>query len=395
MTEAPLKGVRVIELARVLAGPWAGQILADLGADVIKVENPAGGDETRGWGPPFITSKEGENLSAAYFHSCNRGKRSITVDFTSPEGQETVRALCRTADVVLENFKVGGLKKYGLDYETLSADNPRLVYCSITGFGQTGPYASQAGYDFIIQGMSGLMSVTGEPDREPQKVGLAVADVFTGLYSVIAIQAALAHAAKTGEGQLVDMALFDVQSAVMANQAMNYLATGNSPNRMGNAHPNISPYEVVPTSDGHLILAVGNDGQFARFCAIMGLDGLSADPRFLTNRARLENRTALTAIIRTETQKRTRAELLAACAQNAVPAGPINRIGEMFDDPQIVSRQLRLDLDDAHGSSIPSVRTPIVMSKTPLTYNRPSPRLGEHSADILQELKDASDENRR
>jgi crotonobetainyl-CoA:carnitine CoA-transferase CaiB-like acyl-CoA transferase len=395
MTEAPLKGVRVIELARVLAGPWAGQILADLGADVIKVENPAGGDETRGWGPPFITSKEGENLSAAYFHSCNRGKRSITVDFTSPEGQETVRALCRTADVVLENFKVGGLKKYGLDYETLSADNPRLVYCSITGFGQTGPYASQAGYDFIIQGMSGLMSVTGEPDREPQKVGLAVADVFTGLYSVIAIQAALAHAAKTGEGQLVDMALFDVQSAVMANQAMNYLATGNSPNRMGNAHPNISPYEVVPTSDGHLILAVGNDGQFARFCAIMGLDGLSADPRFLTNRARLENRAALTAIIRAETQKRTRADLLAACAQNAVPAGPINRIGEMFDDPQIVSRQLRLDLDDAHGSSIPSVRTPIVMSKTPLTYNRPSPRLGEHSADILQELKDASDENRR
>lgn len=395
MTEAPLKGVRVIELARVLAGPWAGQILADLGADVIKVENPAGGDETRGWGPPFITSKEGENLSAAYFHSCNRGKRSITVDFTSPEGQETVRALCRTADVVLENFKVGGLKKYGLDYETLSTDNPRLVYCSITGFGQTGPYASQAGYDFIIQGMSGLMSVTGEPDREPQKVDLAVADVFTGLYSVIAIQAALAHAAKTGEGQLVDMALFDVQSAVMANQAMNYLATGKSPNRMGNAHPNISPYEVVPTSDGHLILAVGNDGQFARFCAIMGLDGLSADPRFLTNRARLENRAALTAIIRAETQKRTRADLLAACAQNAVPAGPINRIGEMFDDPQIVSRQLRLDLDDAHGSSIPSVRTPIVMSKTPLTYNRPSPRLGEHSADILQELKDASDENRR
>ncbi|SDO03228.1 CaiB/BaiF CoA-transferase family protein [Phyllobacterium sp. OV277] len=395
MTEAPLKGVRVIELARVLAGPWAGQILADLGADVIKVENPAGGDETRGWGPPFITSKEGENLSAAYFHSCNRGKRSITVDFTSPEGQETVRALCRTADIVLENFKVGGLKKYGLDYETLSADNPRLVYCSITGFGQTGPYASQAGYDFIIQGMSGLMSVTGEPEREPQKVGLAVADVFTGLYSVIAIQAALAHAQKTGEGQQVDMALFDVQSAVMANQAMNYLATGNSPNRMGNAHPNISPYEVVPTSDGHMILAVGNDGQFARFCAIMGLDGLSADPRFLTNRSRLENRTELTALLRTETQKRTKADLLEACAQNAVPAGPINRIGEMFDDPQIVSRQLRLDLDDAHGSSIPSVRTPIVMSKTPLTYNRPSPRLGEHSADILQELKDASDENRR
>jgi crotonobetainyl-CoA:carnitine CoA-transferase CaiB-like acyl-CoA transferase len=395
MGDAPLKGIRVIELARVLAGPWAGQILADLGADVIKVENPAGGDETRGWGPPFITSKEGENLSAAYFHSCNRGKRSITVDFTSAEGQETVKALCRNADVVLENFKVGGLKKYGLDYESLSAGNPRLVYCSITGFGQSGPYAAQAGYDFIIQGMSGLMSVTGDPDGEPQKVGLAVADVFTGLYSVIAIQAALAHAAKTGEGQMIDMALFDVQSAVMANQAMNYLATGKSPHRMGNAHPNISPYEVVPTSDGHMILAVGNDGQFARFCEIVGLQHLASEPRFLTNRARLENRTELTQLISAETVKQTRAELLAACASNAVPAGPINQIGEMFDDPQIVSRQLKLDLDDAHGSSIPSVRTPILMSKTPLSYDRPSPRLGEHSAEITSELKDMTDENRR
>ncbi|UGY09263.1 CaiB/BaiF CoA transferase family protein [Phyllobacterium pellucidum] len=395
MPDAPLKGIRVIELARVLAGPWAGQILADLGADVIKVENPAGGDETRGWGPPFLTSSEGENLSAAYFHACNRGKRSITADFATPEGQETVRALCQTADVVLENFKVGGLRKYGLDYESLSADNPKLVFCSITGFGQTGPYAAQAGYDFIIQGMSGLMSVTGEPDREPQKVGLAVADVFTGLYSVIAIQAALAHVAKTGEGQMIDMALFDVQSAVMANQAMNYLATGKSPHRMGNAHPNISPYEVVPTSDGHLILAVGNDGQFARFCSIVGLDALASDPRFLTNRARLEHRAELTALIRAETAKRSRAELLEACAGNAVPAGPINGIGEMFDDPQIVARQLRLDLEDSHGSTIPSVRTPIVMSKTPLQYERPSPRLGEHSADILNELKDITDENRR
>ncbi|SFJ32145.1 Crotonobetainyl-CoA:carnitine CoA-transferase CaiB [Phyllobacterium sp. CL33Tsu] len=395
MPDAPLKGIRVIELARVLAGPWAGQILADLGADVIKVENPAGGDETRGWGPPFLTSSEGENLSAAYFHACNRGKRSITADFATPEGQETVRALCQTADVVLENFKVGGLRKYGLDYETLSADNPKLVYCSITGFGQTGPYAAQAGYDFIIQGMSGLMSVTGEPDREPQKVGLAVADVFTGLYSVIAIQAALAHVARTGEGQMIDMALFDVQSAVMANQAMNYLATGKSPHRMGNAHPNISPYEVVPTSDGHMILAVGNDGQFARFCSIVGLDALASDPRFLTNRARLEHRAELTALIRAETAKRSRAELLEACAGNAVPAGPINGIGEMFDDPQIVARRLRLDLEDSHGSTIPSVRTPIVMSKTPLQYERPSPRLGEHSADILNELKDITNENRR
>ncbi|MHC1548413.1 CaiB/BaiF CoA transferase family protein [Phyllobacterium sp. K27] len=393
--EAPLKGIRVIELARVLAGPWAGQILADLGADVIKVENPAGGDETRGWGPPFITSAEGENLSAAYFHSCNRGKRSITADFTTAEGQETVKALCRSADVVLENFKVGGLAKYGLDYNSLSAENPRLVYCSITGFGQTGPYAAQAGYDFIIQGMSGLMSVTGDPAGQPQKVGLAVADVFTGLYSVIAIQAALAHAAKTGQGQMVDMALFDVQSAVMANQAMNYLATGKSPNRMGNAHPNISPYEVVPTSDGHLILAVGNDGQFARFCSIIEHPEWASDERFLTNRSRLENRAILTTLISTETSKRTRAELLEACAANAVPAGPINKIGEMFEDPQIVARQLRLDLEDSHGSSIPSVRTPIIMSKTPLAYARPSPRLGEHTADILQQLKDASNEDGR
>jgi len=387
MSEAPLSGIRVIELARVLAGPWAGQILADLGADVIKVENPNGGDETRGWGPPFVTGADGENLSAAYFHACNRGKRSITADFTTEEGQEIVRALCRDADVVIENFKVGGLKKYGLDYESLKAINPRLVYCSITGFGQTGPYAKQAGYDFIIQGMSGLMSVTGEPDREPQKVGLAVADIFTGLYAATAIQAALIHADRTGEGQWIDMALFDVQSAVMANQAMNYLVSGKSPNRMGNAHPNIAPYEVVPTSDGHLILAVGNDGQFARLCAILGLDGLPGDPRFATNRARLDNRAALTAAISAETSKRPRADLLYACVENGVPAGPINRIGEMFADPQIVARGLRLDLEDGHGNAIPSVRTPILMSASPLSYERPSPRLGAHTEEILEELK--------
>ncbi|KXF76784.1 CoA-transferase [Paramesorhizobium deserti] len=386
MSEAPLSGVRVIELARVLAGPWAGQILADLGADVIKVENPNGGDETRGWGPPFVTGADGENLSAAYFHACNRGKRSITADFTTEEGREIVRALCRDADVVIENFKVGGLKKYGLDYESLNAVNPRLVYCSITGFGQTGPYAKQAGYDFIIQGMSGLMSVTGEPDREPQKVGLAVADIFTGLYAATAIQAALIHAGRTGEGQWIDMALFDVQSAVMANQAMNYLVSHKSPNRMGNAHPNIAPYEVVPTSDGHLILAVGNDGQFTRLCAILGLDALPPDPRFATNRARLDNRAALTAAVSAETSKRTRADLLYACVENGVPAGPINRIGEMFADPQIVARGLRLDLDDGHGNTIPSVRTPILMSASPLSYERPSPRLGEHTEEILTEL---------
>ncbi len=383
----PLSGIRVIELARILAGPWAGQMLADMGADVIKVENPGTGDDTRGWGPPFVEGADGTPLSAAYYHAANRGKRSITVDFARPEGQEIIRRLVATADVVIENFKAGGLKKYGLDFDSLKKINPKLVYCSITGFGQTGPYAPNAGYDYIIQGMSGFMSVTGEKDGQPMKAGVAVADIFTGVYAVTAIQAALIHAMRTGEGQQVDMALFDVLAAVMANQNMNYLISGVSPTRLGNAHPNIAPYEVVPTSDGYLILAVGNDGQFRKFCAFAHLDHLADDERYQTNAARVKNRATLSPIVQGETVKWTRAELLAACEANGVPAGAINTVADMFADPQIVARGMRIDLDDRDGNSIPGVRTPIVMSATPLAYQRPSPRLGEHGDDILAELK--------
>ncbi|WP_349958761.1 CaiB/BaiF CoA-transferase family protein [Rhizobium sp. ZPR3] len=382
----PLSGIRVIELARVLAGPWAGQMLADLGADVIKVENPDGGDDTRQWGPPFVEGKDGENLSAAYYHSANRGKRSITADLRTEEGQELVRRLVKTADVVIENFKLGGLVKYGLDYESLKTINPRIVYCSITGFGQTGPYANLAGYDYIVQGMSGFMSITGEPGGQPMKAGVAIADIFTGIYAVSAIEAALIHALKTGEGQLIDMALLDVQSAVLANQNMNYLISGKSPVRLGNAHPNISPYEVVPTADGYLILAVGNDGQFRRLCAILGMEANADDERYATNKARVAHRNEVRAFVSTETLKWNKADLLRACEANAVPAGAINTIEDMFADPQIVARGLRIDLEDNAGTVIPSVRTPIVLSETPLTYTRPSPRLGEHQEEVLAEL---------
>ncbi|WP_048648105.1 CaiB/BaiF CoA transferase family protein [Nitratireductor soli] len=386
MANPPLKGIRVIELARILAGPWAGQLLADLGADVIKVENPDGGDDTRKWGPPFVEGEDGENLSAAYYHSCNRGKRSIALDFSKPDEAEKLKKLIATADVLIENFKLGGLKKYGLDYDSLKALNPRLVYCSITGFGQTGPYAPRAGYDFIIQGMAGLMSITGAPDGEPQKVGVAVSDIFTGLYSVIAIQAALRHAEVTGEGQQIDMALFDTQISVLGNQNLNYLVSGQSPVQMGNAHMNIAPYEVLPVKDGHIILAVGNDGQFQRFCAIAGLDALPTDSRFATNPARVENRAALRAVLVERLSSWEKASFLAACDANAVPASPINTIGEMFADPQTVARGMQMALDDGRGNALPSVRAPMVMSRTPLAYGRPSPRLGEHTAEILGEI---------
>ncbi|MBE1206978.1 CaiB/BaiF CoA transferase family protein [Aminobacter carboxidus] len=387
MNNPPLHGVRVIELARILAGPWAGQLLADLGADVIKVENPDGGDDTRKWGPPFVTSHDGENLSAAYYHSCNRGKRSIAVDFSTPEGAEIVRKLVADADVVIENFKLGGLKKYGLDYDSLKKINPKLVYCSITGFGQDGPYAARAGYDFIVQGMSGLMSITGPAGGEPQKVGVAVTDIFTGLYSVIAIQAALRHAEATGQGQHVDMALFDAQMSVLANQNLNYLVSGNSPVQMGNAHPNISPYEVLPVRDGHFILAVGNDGQFQKFCAIVGLEAIATDPLFATNSARVANRVALREKIVAALAGFGREELLAKLEASGVPASPINTIGQAFADPQAIARGMRMDLDDGHGNKLPSVRAPMVMSETPLAYDRPSPRLGQHTAEILAELE--------
>lgn len=387
MTEPPLKGIRVIELARILAGPWAGQLLADLGADVIKVESPDGGDDTRKWGPPFVIGHDGENLSAAYYHSCNRGKRSIAIDFSTPEGAETVRRLVATSDVLIENFKVGGLKKYGLDYDSLRKINPRLIYCSITGFGQSGPYAPRAGYDFIIQGMAGMMSITGEAGREPQKAGVAISDVFTGLYSVIAIQAALRHAEKTGEGQHIDMALYDTQISTLGNQNLNYLVSGQSPVQMGNAHMNIAPYEVVPVKNGHIILAVGNDGQFAKFCAAVGLDELASNPDFATNPARVANRAKLREHMIEALKAFDRDLLLARLEAAGVPASPINNIGQMFADPQTIARGMRLDLDDGHGNVLPSVRAPMVMSGTPLVYERPSPRLGEHTEEILAELE--------
>jgi crotonobetainyl-CoA:carnitine CoA-transferase CaiB-like acyl-CoA transferase len=389
MSNAPLTGVRVIELARILAGPWAGQLLADLGADVIKVESPEG-DDTRKWGPPFVEGADGANLSAAYYHACNRGKRSVAIDFSTPEGAEKIRKLAASADVLIENFKLGGLKKYGLDYGSLRAINPKLVYCSITGFGQTGPYAPRAGYDFIVQGMSGLMSITGAVGGEPQKVGVAVTDIFTGLYSVIAIQAALRHAETTGQGQHIDMALLDCQMGVLANQNLNYLVSGKAPTRMGNAHPNIVPYEVLPVRNGHFILAVGNDGQFRKFCKVAGLDHLADDPAYATNAARVSNRVALRELIVPALAAFDRGPLLAALETAGVPAAPVNDIEQAFADPQAVARCIKIDLNDDLGNVLPSVRTPILLSETPLVYSRPSPRLGEHTDEVLAELEKKS-----
>jgi crotonobetainyl-CoA:carnitine CoA-transferase CaiB-like acyl-CoA transferase len=383
----PLEGLKVLELARILAGPWVGQLLADLGADVVKVERPGAGDDTRGWGPPFIEGADGDDLSAAYFHSCNRGKRSIAADFETPEGQELVRKLAAHADVVIENFKVGGLKKYGLDYESLKKLNPRLVYCSITGFGQNGPYASRAGYDFMIQGMGGIMDLTGDPDGEPQKIGVAYVDIFTGVYSVVGILAALRRRDQTGEGPHLDMALLDVQTSVLANQAMNYLASGNSPRRMGNAHPNIVPYQVFPVADGHVIVAVGNDGQFARFVSVLGRPELANDERFRTNAGRVGHRTELVPLLTELTLTFTREDLLSALEGQGVPAGPINTVADVFADPQVLARGMRIDLPSgaAKGGAIPSVRSPIVMDGQPMVAGRPSPRLGEHTDEVLND----------
>jgi crotonobetainyl-CoA:carnitine CoA-transferase CaiB-like acyl-CoA transferase len=370
----PLAGVRVIELARILAGPWAGQTLADLGADVVKVEAPEG-DDTRRWGPPFI-EREGDR-SAAYFHAANRGKRSVTVDFRTPEGQETVRRLVADADVVIENFKVGGLAKYGLDFDSLRKINPRLIYCSITGFGQTGPYAHRAGYDFIIQGMAGLMSVTGEPDGQPQKVGVAVTDIFTGVYASTAILAALHQRATTGLGQHIDMALMDVAASIMANQAMNYLATGTPPGKMGNAHPNLAPYAVFDSADGWIIIATGNDGQYRRLCGLLGLDDMATAPEFLTNADRVANRKAMTDRLTAATRQRSKADLLAACEAEGVPAGPINDLAEVFADPQIVHRGLQIEVE-----GIPGLRSPFTFSGAELALDRASPKLGADQADL-------------
>lgn len=381
----PLAGLKVLELARVLAGPWAGQILADLGAEVVKVESRAG-DETRTWGPPWIDNADGSR-DAAYFHSCNRGKQSIAVDFTTEGGRQIVARLIASADVVLENFKAGSLTKYGLDYPGAKKFNPRVVYCSITGFGQDGPYRDRPGYDFVIQAMGGIMDLTGDPAGPPEKIGVAYADVMTGLYAVIAIQAALAHRERTGEGQAIDMALLDTQVGTLANQAMNYLASGSSPRRLGNAHPNIVPYQEFPASDGAVVIAVGNDAQFRHFVRAIGAPALAERPEYATNGERVAHRAALVGELSAITSSLSRAALLDALTVAGVPAGPINSVADVFADPQVIHRGMRLDLPRADGGApVPSVRTPIVMDASPAAYHLASPRLGEHTATILAGL---------
>ncbi|WP_127106151.1 CaiB/BaiF CoA transferase family protein [Pararhodobacter zhoushanensis] len=369
MSAKPLAGLRVIELARILAGPWAGQTLADLGAEVIKVEAPEG-DDTRQWGPPFI-DRDGTPV-AAYFHAANRGKRSVVADFRTADGQAKVKALLADADIVIENFKVGGLKKYGLDYDSLRAEFPRLIYCSITGFGQDGPYAHRAGYDYIIQGMSGLMSITGPAEGEPHRVGVAVTDLFTGVYSTTAVLAAVIERSRTGLGAHVDMSLLDCAVSVMANQAMNYLATGTPPGRTGNWHPNLVPYQVFECCDGHIIIATGNDGQYQRLCRALGLEALITDPRFLANADRVKHRAELAEALTAATRSWSKAGLLKACEDHGIPAGPINTMDEVFTDPQVIARGMQLDLG-AHAG----VRSPFVFNGVRSGADRPAPVLGE------------------
>lgn len=382
----PLAGLRVLELARILAGPWVGQLLADLGADVVKVEAPEG-DDTRKWGPPFVTGADGEALSAAYFHSCNRGKRSVTADFGKPEDLAFVKRLAAHADIVVENFKVGGLRRFGLDSATLRAAHPRLIYASITGFGQTGPYASRAGYDFIIQGMAGAMSITGEATGLPQKAGYATADIFTGLYATVGIMAALRQRDATGEGATLDLALFEAQAAVLANQSMNYFIGGKAPGRMGNAHPNIVPYAVYPAADGHIIIATGNDRQFRDAMAAIDAPEIAADPAYASNRDRLARRADIEARIGAATAKLPRDVMLARLEAANVPAGPINTVDDVFADPQAVARGIRVDLPAPHvrGGSLPGVRGPILMNGQPLVAERPSPELGADAASVRRD----------
>jgi crotonobetainyl-CoA:carnitine CoA-transferase CaiB-like acyl-CoA transferase len=377
----PLSGIKVIELARILAGPWAGQVLADLGADVIKVERPGTGDDTRQWGPPFVEYEDG-GKDAAYFHACNRGKRSVAIDFEKPEGRDILLKLLADADILIENFKVGGLAKHGLDYASVRKLNPRLIYCSITGFGQTGPYASRPGYDFMIQGMGGIMDLTGEADGSPMKIGVAYADIMTGLYAAIAIQSALIQRASTGEGAHIDMALLDTQVGVLANQAMNFLVSGKTPKRMGNQHPNIVPYRVFPASDGHIIIASGNDRQWQNVCAVLGIPELADDSRFATNAARIENRDALNALLDELTAKRTRADLLAAFEKAGVPAGPINSVADVFADPQVVHRGMVQSLPLNDGA-VPTVRSPVMLDGEGMMANMASPRLGADTRSVL------------
>ncbi|WP_275546429.1 MULTISPECIES: CaiB/BaiF CoA transferase family protein [unclassified Pseudomonas] len=386
-----LSHIRVLDLSRVLAGPWCGQILGDLGAEVIKVERPGAGDDTRHWGPPYIKDAEGnDSREAAYFQSANRNKQSLTLDFTQPEGQRLVRELVAQCDVLLENFKVGGLAAYGLDYESLKAINPRLIYCSITGFGQTGPYAKRAGYDFMIQGLGGLMSLTGRPEGEegagPVKVGVALTDILTGLYATVGVLAALNQREQSGVGQHIDVALLDVQVACLANQAMNYLATGVSPKRLGNAHPNIVPYQDFPSADGNFILAVGNDGQFRKFCEVAGIAQLADDPRFASNKARVAHRVELIPLLRQATVFKTTAQWIELLEQAGVPCGPINDLQQVFADPQVQARELRVELPNGLGSTTPQVASPLRLSETPVAYRSAPPLLGQDSEAVLQRL---------
>jgi crotonobetainyl-CoA:carnitine CoA-transferase CaiB-like acyl-CoA transferase len=391
-----LSHIRVLDLSRVLAGPWATQILGDLGADVIKVERPKVGDDTRRWGPPYQQGADGGDTSeSAYYLAANRNKRSVTLDVASPQGQALLKQLAARCDVLIENYKCGGLKQYGLDYESIRRIAPGIVYCSITGFGQTGPYAKRGGYDFLIQGLGGLMSVTGHPEGElgagPMKTGVAVTDISTGLYATIAILAALAGREKTGVGQYIDIALLDVQVACLANQGMNYLTTGRVPARMGNAHPNVVPYQDFPTADGNMILAIGNDTQFANFCAVAGWPALAQDPRFETNANRVTNRTALLPMLRAITIERTTAVWIETLEKQGVPCGPINDLAGVFADPQVIARQLHLQLPHPYGAA-PSVASPIRLSETPVKYRSAPPTLGQHTREVLRELLELSDE---
>ncbi len=384
----PLAGLRVLELARILAGPWAGQILADLGADVIKVERKGAGDDTRGWGPPFVEGADGKHIGSAYFHAANRGKRSIETDFESEEGRRIVRKLAARSDVLIENFKVGGLAKFGLDYKSLAPENPRLIYCSVTGFGQDGPYAARAGYDLMAQGMGGMMDLTGMADGEPTRIGIPASDIFTGCYSVIGILAALAEREKTDRGCYVDTALIDSTVGVLSNQALNYLVSGKVPKRIGNAHANIVPYQVFPVADGHIIIATGNDNQFVKLCQALGAPELGEAPAYKDNIGRLKFRAELIGKLSALTSRMRRDDLLAKLEDTQVPAGPINNLEQVFNDPQVIHREMKLDLpsDAAKAGTIPGVRTPIVMNGWKAASERPAPRLGEHTADILREI---------
>ena len=393
MTQAqgPLAGVRVLDLSRVLAGPWATQTLADLGAEVIKIERPGEGDDTRHWGPPFTTATDGSKGDAAYFLCANRGKKSVELDIASPEGAEAVRRLAATCDVVVENFKTGGLKKYGLDYASLATVNPKLVYCSITGFGQDGPDAHRAGYDYMIQAMGGLMSITGQPDgapgAEPMKVGVAVVDLFTGLYASNAILAALWHARATGEGQHVDIALFDVQAAMLANQATNWFVSGTAPTRMGNAHPNLAPYQPFPCSDGMVVIAVGNDGQFRALAKALGVEPMGADPRFATNALRVQHRAELSPTLSALTAGFTMKGLMAALEAAGVPCGPVNTIDQVFEEPQAIHRGLTVEQSRPDLTTpIRTVASPIRLSKTPVRYDAPPPKLGQDTEAVLASI---------